>query len=85
ELARSHQADGEEFFVYDVEVKLLGGQSAAYSIVALQPVSEYTATLNGLREKLYLGFGAALLALMVLPQEATANLIRLKKMGASGD
>lgn len=28
---------------------------------------------------------ATLLALMVLPQEATANLIRLKKMGASGD
>ncbi|MBN9931667.1 hypothetical protein HZD82_28100, partial [Pantoea agglomerans] len=28
---------------------------------------------------------ATLLALMVLLQEATANLIRLKKMGASGD
>ncbi|MCO1621605.1 ATP-binding protein [Pseudomonas putida] len=66
EFDRIHQSDGEEFFVYDVEIKLLGGQSAAYSIVALQPVSEYKATLNGLREKLYLGFGAALLALMVL-------------------
>ncbi|WP_442514393.1 ATP-binding protein [Pseudomonas promysalinigenes] len=66
EFARIHQDDGEEFFVYDVEIKLLGGQSAAYSIVALQPVSEYKATLNGLREKLYLGFGAALLALLML-------------------
>lgn len=66
EFARIHQNDGEEFFVYDVEIKLLGGQSAAYSIVALQPVSEYKQTLAGLREKLYLGFGAALLALLAL-------------------
>ncbi|WP_349976469.1 ATP-binding protein [Pseudomonas sp. WHRI 8519] len=66
EFARMHQDDGEEFFVYDVEIKLLGGQSAAYSIVALQPVREYQRTLDGLREKLYLGFGAASLALLVL-------------------
>ncbi|WDY59207.1 ATP-binding protein [Pseudomonas sp. PSKL.D1] len=66
EFARIHQDDNEEFFVYDVEIKLLGGQSAAYSIVALQPVREYQQTLAGLREKLYLGFGAALLALLVL-------------------
>ncbi|CAM3958623.1 Virulence sensor histidine kinase PhoQ [Pseudomonas reidholzensis] len=66
EFARIRQDDGEEFFVYDVEVKLLGGKSAAYSIVALQPVREYQHTLDGLREKLYLGFGAALLALLLL-------------------
>ncbi|MEN5240553.1 ATP-binding protein [Pseudomonas sp. TWI923] len=66
EFARIQQSDGDEFFVYDVEVKLLGGKSAAFSIVALQPVREYQDTLDGLREKLYLGFGAALLALMLL-------------------
>lgn len=66
EFARIRQDNGEEFFVYDVEVKLLGGRSAAFSIVALQPVREYQHTLDGLREKLYLGFGAALLALLVL-------------------
>ncbi|WP_411383974.1 ATP-binding protein [Pseudomonas sp. L7] len=66
EFARIRQDTGDEFFVYDVEVKLLGGKSAAFSIVALQPVREYQHTLDGLREKLYLGFGAALLALMVL-------------------
>ncbi|MHC6224431.1 ATP-binding protein [Pseudomonas sp. X10] len=66
EFARIRQDDGEEFFVYDVEVKLLGGKSAAFSIVALQPVREYQNTLDGLREKLYLGFGAALFALLVL-------------------
>ncbi|MCY1397439.1 Virulence sensor histidine kinase PhoQ [compost metagenome] len=66
EFARIRQSDGEEFFVYDVEVKLLGGKNAAFSIVALQPVREYQLTLSGLREKLYLGFGAALLALLLL-------------------
>ncbi|MGH8464196.1 MAG: histidine kinase dimerization/phospho-acceptor domain-containing protein, partial [Pseudomonas sp.] len=66
EFAQFHQADGEEFFVYDAEVKLLGGQNAAFSIVALQPLREYEQTLNGLRERLYLGFGAALLALLGL-------------------
>src|SRR3990167_6146573 len=64
EFARIREADGKEFFVYDVEVKLLSGKSAAFSIVALQPVHEYEVTLEGLRENLYLGFGAALLALL---------------------
>ena len=66
EFARIREADGQEFFVYDVEVKLLGGKSAAFSIVALQPVREYQQTLEGLRENLYLGFGAALLVLLAL-------------------
>ncbi len=66
EFARISEANGREFFVYDVEVKLLGGKSAAYSIVALQPVREYEATLEGLRENLYFGFGAALLVLLAL-------------------
>lgn len=66
EFARIREANGQEFFVYDVEVKLLGGKSAAFSIVALQPVREYETTLEGLRENLYLGFGAALLVLLAL-------------------
>ena len=66
EFARIREANGQEFFVYDVEVKLLGGKSAAFSIVALQPVREYQLTLEGLRENLYLGFGAALLVLLTL-------------------
>ena len=66
EFARIKETDGQEFFVYDVEVKLLGGKSAAFSIVALQPVREYEITLEGLRENLYLGFGAALLVLLAL-------------------
>jgi len=66
EFARIRQDNGQEFFVYDVEVKLLGGKSAAFSFVALQPSREYDATLGGLRDNLYLGFGAALLVLLAL-------------------
>jgi two-component system sensor histidine kinase PhoQ len=65
-FSRVRQADGTEFFVYDVEVKLLGGRSAAYSIVAFQPVSRYQQTLSGLRVRLAMGFGLALLGLMLL-------------------
>ncbi len=66
EFAHIRQADGEEFFVYDVEVKLLGGRSAAYSIVALQPVREYQKIISVLRKDLFMGFGAALIALLFL-------------------
>lgn len=65
-FAKIKEANGEEFFVYDVEIKLLGGRNAAFSIVALQPVREYQVTIAGLREKLYLGFGAALVVLLAL-------------------
>lgn len=66
QFARIREDNGQEFFVYDVEVKLLGGQSAAFSIVTLQPVRDYELTLQGLRDNLYLGFGAALVVLLAL-------------------
>jgi two-component system sensor histidine kinase PhoQ len=65
-FSRVHQADGGEFFVYDVEVKLLGGRSAAYSFVAIQPVREYQQTLSGLRWQLSMGFGLAVVFLLLL-------------------
>lgn len=66
EFATIKEPNGEEFFVYDVEIKLLGGQNAAFSIVTLQPVRGYQEIISGLRTKLYLGFGAALLMLLFL-------------------
>src|SRR5450830_1261817 len=69
EFARIRESDGQEFFVYDVEVKLLGGKNAAFSIVALQPVREYQLTLEGLRENLCLGLTGGLQALRRLSQE----------------
>ena len=35
EFSLIREANGEEFFVYDVEIRLLGGRNAAFSIVAL--------------------------------------------------
>jgi two-component system sensor histidine kinase PhoQ len=61
-----HEVNGVEYFVYDVEVKLLAGKNAAYSFVAVQPVEDYQRIIQGLRERLWLGFGAALLALLLL-------------------
>ena len=66
QFGKIKNANGEEFFVYDVEIKLLGGRNAAFSIVALQPVREYQVIISALREKLYLGFGAALVVLLAL-------------------
>lgn len=66
EFTTIRESNGEEFFVYDVEIKLLGGRNAAFSIVALQPVRGYQETVTELRQKLYLGFGAALIVLLAL-------------------
>ncbi|KAF1055086.1 MAG: Sensor protein PhoQ [Stenotrophomonas maltophilia] len=55
---------GGEFFVYDVEIDLVGGKKAAYSIVTMQPVSEFHELVNGFREQLYVWLGGALLVLL---------------------
>ncbi|MFS2158403.1 ATP-binding protein [Pseudomonas sp. Pseusp122] len=66
QFSKLRDINGEEFFVNDVEIQLLGGRNAAFSIVSLLPVREYQETISDLRRKLYLGFGGALLALMAL-------------------
>ncbi|WP_040262363.1 ATP-binding protein [Pseudomonas massiliensis] len=65
-FSRFAASDGQEYWAYDVEVRLLGGESAAFSFVAMQSVAPYQRTLDALRERLYLGFGAALVALLLL-------------------
>lgn len=65
-FSRFTSADGQAFWVYDVEVRLLGGENAAFSFVTMQSVEPYQRTLGALRDRLYLGFGAALLTLLVL-------------------
>lgn len=61
---RMKDTQGREFFVYDVEVDLLRGQSAAFSIVTMQPVSDYQAMYDNLRQQLYIWLGLALLLLL---------------------
>lgn len=64
EFLRAMDTEGREFFVYDVEVNLLRGQSAAFSIVTLQPVSDYQGMYDNLRQQLYVWLGLALLLLL---------------------
>ncbi|WP_043309244.1 ATP-binding protein [Pseudomonas sp. ML96] len=66
EFSQVHDARGNEFFVYDLEVDLLRGQAAAYSIVTMQPASEYQAVLDGVGRQLWLWLGGALLVLLGL-------------------
>ncbi|MDN6857349.1 ATP-binding protein [Pseudomonas sp. CAN2814] len=66
EFTRIRDATGQEFFVYDVEIDLLGGKRAAYSIVTMQPESEFRELVSGFRDQLYLWLGGALLLLLGL-------------------
>ncbi len=66
EFLRVSDAKGREFFVYDVEVDLLRGQRAAYSVVTMQPVSDYQSMYDGFLQQLYLWLGGALLVLLAL-------------------
>jgi two-component system sensor histidine kinase PhoQ len=65
-FSRVASSDGQAWWVYDVEVRLLGGEEAAFSFVAMQSVEPYQRTLAALRDRLYLGSGAALLTLLLL-------------------
>lgn len=64
EFLRAEDAEGREFFVYDVEVNLLRGMSADFSIVTMQPVSDYQLMYDNLRQQLYVWLGLALLLLL---------------------
>ena len=66
EFVRITDAQGHEFFVYDVEIDLLRGQSAAFSVVTMQPASDYQAMYDGFMGQLYLWLGGALLVLLGL-------------------
>jgi len=66
ELLRITDREGREFFVYDVEIDLLRGQSAAFSVVTMQPASDYQTMYDGFMGQLYLWLGGALLVLLGL-------------------
>jgi two-component system sensor histidine kinase PhoQ len=57
---------GEVYFIYDVEIDLLRGQSAAFSVVTMQPRSDYQAMYEGFVEQLYIWLGGAFLVLLGL-------------------
>ncbi|MEH6566003.1 MAG: ATP-binding protein [Halopseudomonas sp.] len=65
-LLRITDRSGAEFYVYDVEVNLLRGESAAFSIVTMQPASDTQTLYRGFMNQLYLWLGVALLVLLGL-------------------
>ncbi len=64
EFLRGTDTDGREYFIYDVEVDLLRGKSADFSIVTMQPVSDYKVMYASLRQQLYVWLSFALLLLL---------------------
>ena len=66
EFLRVRDADGVEYFVYDVELLLAGRRDNAFSFVTMQPTSEYRSLFEEFRQQLYLWLGSGLLVLLVL-------------------
>ncbi|MCY1413399.1 subunit of protein modulating antibiotic efflux [compost metagenome] len=62
------QADdqGEIYFIYDVEIDLLRGRSAAFIVVTMQPRSDYQAMYEGFVQQLYIWLGGAFVVLLGL-------------------
>src|SRR5690606_25874788 len=66
EFLRVRDADGIEYFAYDVELHLAGRRDNAFSFVTMQPTSEYRSLFEEFRQQLYLWLGSGLLVLLVL-------------------
>ena len=66
EFLRVRDADGMEYFVYDVELQLAGSRDNAFSFVTMQPTSEYLSLFDEFRRQLYLWLGSGLLVLLAL-------------------
>lgn len=66
EFIRMHDEGGQEYYVYDIEVDLLRGDEAAFSIVTMQPTREYQGLFDGFLWQLKLWLGLALLVLLGL-------------------
>ena len=66
EFLRVRDADGIEYFAYDVELFLDGRRDNAFSFVTMQPTSEYRSLFEEFRQQLYLWLGSGLLVLLAL-------------------
>lgn len=63
-FTRTRSAQGDDYFLYDVEIDLLRGNSAAYSIVTLQPVRDYRQLYRNLKHQLYGWLAGSLFVLL---------------------
>jgi len=86
EFLLARDRDGEEYFVYDVEVSLGNSDAGQFSFITMQPTSEYRSMLVGLRDQLYLWLGGGLLALLgLLWLGLTLGFRSLRRIGAELD
>ncbi|GAB3391587.1 sensor histidine kinase [Azotobacter armeniacus] len=86
EFLRIHDAEGLEFFVYDVELRLASRDDFAYSFVAMQPTSDYQGLLREFLRQLYRWLGGGLLVLLVLLwMGLTWGFRSLRRLGAELD
>ncbi|MCU1716845.1 ATP-binding protein [Pseudomonas sp. 5P_3.1_Bac2] len=65
-FTEARDAQGQQFFVYDVEIDLLRGETAAYSVVTMQPDTDFQLMYSGFAHQLYLWLGGALVVLLGL-------------------
>lgn len=63
-FTRAWDQQGQEYFVYDIEINLLRGNSAAFSIITMQPVRDYRPMYTHLKQQLYLWLAASLVFLL---------------------
>lgn len=63
-FTRAWDQQGQAFFVYDVEIDLLRGSSAAYSIITMQPVRDYRPMYKSLKRQLYVWLAGSLVFLL---------------------
>lgn len=63
-FARAWDQQGQEYFVYDIEIDLLRGNSAAFSIITMQPVRDYRPMYKSLKRQLYLWLAISLVFLL---------------------
>lgn len=64
EFTRAWDQQGQAFFVYDVEIDLLRGSDAAYSIITMQPVRDYRPMYKSLKRQLYIWLAGSLVFLL---------------------
>lgn len=63
-FTRAWDQQGQAFFVYDVEIDLVRGSSAAYSIITMQPVRDYRPMYKSLKRQLYIWLAGSLVFLL---------------------
>ena len=61
EFRRVRDANGVEYFVYDVELRLTEDEREAFSFVTMQPTSEYRSQFEEFRRQLDLWLGGEIL------------------------